>query len=138
MTLSRIPYPWKIIVAATVVAVLIVAVLETRKRWPSDLPKVVPKPAVAASSGLYIDTLARVQEIIAVHTARVPEVVTPDMPLADLGIDPLTRVELAEALETAFQVELPSEELTGANTVEDLVQLVVRRQQFAPINSKTP
>lgn len=138
MTSSRVPYPLKILVAAAAVAVLIVGIMETRKRWAIRSPAAVPGPSADASSGLYADSLARVQEIIAVHTASVPEVVTPSMTLVDLGIDPLTRVEVADALETAFQIALPSEELEAAVTVDDLVQLVVKQQQDAPLNPKRP
>ncbi|MGI8977621.1 MAG: acyl carrier protein [Pirellulaceae bacterium] len=138
MTTSRLPYPLKILVAAAAVAVLIVVVMETRKRWPTGSPATKPASGANAPSGLYADSLARVQEIIAVHTASVPEVVTPGMTLVDLGIDPLTRVEVADALETAFQIALPSEELAAATTVDDLVQLVVKQQQNAPSNSKRP
>lgn len=136
MTTSRLPYPLKILVAAAAVAVLIVGVMETRKRWPIRSPAAVPGPGTDAPSGLHADSLARVQEIIAVHTASVPEIVTPGMTLVDLGIDPLTRVEIADALESAFQIALPSEELAAATTVDDLVQLVVKQQQNAPGTSK--
>ncbi|MBC7852011.1 MAG: hypothetical protein IAF94_01105 [Pirellulaceae bacterium] len=138
MTSSRLPYPLKVLVAAAAVAMLIVGVMETRKRWPLRTPATVPGRGTTVSSGLYADSLARVQEIIAVHTASVPEVVTPGMTLVDLGVDPLTRVEVADALETAFQIALPSEELAAAVTVDDLVRLVVKQQQNAPVNSKRP
>lgn len=138
MTPSRFPYPLKILVAAAAVAVLIVGVMETRKRWPVHSPATVPGSGSDVPSGLYADSLARVQEIIAVHTASVPEIATPSMNLVDLGLDPLTRVEVADALEAAFQISLPSEELAAAATVDDLVRLVVKQQQNGPLNSKRP
>ena len=53
------------------------------------------------------------------------------MPLVDLGLDPLTRVEVAEALETAYRIELTLDELSAVATVEDLVQLVVKKRENA-------
>lgn len=128
MTSSRLPYPWKVVVAAAVIALLIVGTMEIRRRWPSSQPAVLPG-ANHAPSGLYEDTLHRVQEIIAVHTSSVPEVALPDMSLVDLGVDPLTRVEIAEALESAYRIKFSSEELTQIMTVDDLVRLVVKKQQ---------
>ena len=129
MTSSRLPYPWKVVVAAAVIALLIVGTMEIRRRWPPSLPAAALPGANPAPSGLYEDTLHRVQEIIAVHTSSVPEVALPDMSLVDLGVDPLTRVEIAEALESAYRVKFSSEELAQTATVDDLVRLVVKKQQ---------
>ena len=129
MTPSRLPYPWKVVIAAAAISLLIVGVMETRKRWKPRLPTADTEEVSAAPSGLHIDTLARIQEIIAVHTGGVPEIVTPGMNLVDLGLDPLTRLEVADALETAYRIEITNEELAAAMTVDELVQLVVRKQQ---------
>ncbi len=129
MTSSRLPYPWKVVVATAAIALLIVAVMETRKRWKPRLPAKGTEEVSAAPSGLQTDTLARIQEIIAVHTGGVPEIVTPGMNLLDLGLDPLTRIEVADALETAYRIEISNEELAATTTVEELVQLVVKKQQ---------
>ena len=124
----RLPYVWKIVVAAAAVAVGIVAVREIPK-W---IPAKPPTPSTSTDpTDLYADSLSRVREIIAVHTASLPEIVTPAMPLADLGVDPLTRVEVAESLETAYGIKLADEELSAVATVEDLVQLVVKKRQAA-------
>ncbi len=128
----RLPYLWKIVVAAAAVAIAIVAVRELPKLIPASTP--VPQPTPSKSTApidLYADTLARIREIIALHTANVPEVVTPTMPLMDLGLDPLTRIEVADALETAYRIELTTDELSAAATVEDLVQLVVKKRDEA-------
>ena len=137
MTSSRLPYPWKVVVAAAVIALLIVGAMEIRRRWPS-VPAVAPPSADHVPSGLYEDTLHRVQEIIAVHTSSVPEVALPDMSLVDLGVDPLTRVDIAEALESAYRIELSSEELAQTVTVDDLVRLVVKHQQEGTVSAKLP
>lgn len=130
MSSLRPPYPLKIIVAAAVVALLIMGVREGGRLWSQSQKRAVPvEPSVDASLGTYADILARVQEIIAVHTASSPEVATPSMPLKDLGFDSITRLEVADALETAFRVELPVEDLASTTTVEDLVQLVLKQQQ---------
>jgi acyl carrier protein len=129
MNSFRLPFPWKVVVAAAVVALLIMGVREVPKLWKPKATVKKPAPMENPASGLYADTLARVQEIIAVHTSSSPEVATPAMSLVDLGIDPLTRVEVADAIETAYRIELPAEELTAVATVDDLVQLVVKQQQ---------
>lgn len=129
MNSLRLPFPWKIVVAAAVVALLYMGVREVSKLWKPKAAVKKQAPLENPPSGLYADTLARVQEIIAVHTSSSPEVVTPTMPLVDLGIDPLTRVEVADAIETAYRLDLPAEELAKAATVDDLVQLVVKMQQ---------
>src|SRR5204863_5555587 len=101
MVPSRLPYSWKIVVAAAVVAVLIVGVMETRKRWPKSRP--APVPSIdGGNSAIYDDTLKRVQDVVAVFVPTLPEIPTPEMWLVDLGIDPLTRVEVAEALESQY------------------------------------
>jgi acyl carrier protein len=127
---SRLPYLWKIVVAAAAVAVGIVVVRELPQWMPAR------KPPAADSAGLYDDTLSRVRETIAAHTASVPEVVTPTMPLADLGVDPLTRVEVAEALEAIYRIELPTGELSETATVEDLVRLVAKKRGEARPGAK--
>lgn len=131
MTLPRLPYPWKILVAAAAVALLIMGVREGRKLWSQRQEIAIPsEPSLEEyATADYAAILARVQEIIAVHTSSSPEVATPTMPLTDLGFDSITRLEVADALETAFRLEIPSEELAEAATVEDLVQLVMKKQQ---------
>lgn len=135
----RLPYLWKIVVAAAVIAVGIVAVREIPKWIPASVPPQQPPPDNAAvPADLYADTLSRVREIIAVHTSSVPEVVTPTMPLVDLGFDPQTRIEVAEALETAYRIELTTEELATAETVDDLVQLVVKKREAGSRAVRSP
>jgi acyl carrier protein len=127
---SRLPYLWKIVVAAAVIAVLIVAVMEIRKRWTKGPTAPPPAaPSTEGNSAIYDDTLGRVQDIISVFIPTLPEVLTPDMRLADLGIDPLTRVEVAEAIESAYHITLPTDELNKLETVDDLVRLVIHHQQ---------
>ncbi len=138
MSSSRLPYPWKVVVAAAVIALLIVGLIEIRRRWPPSVPVAVPPSADSVPSGLYEDTLHRVQEIIAVHTSSLPEVVTAEMRLVDLGVDPLTRVDIAEALESAYKIKLSSAELAQTATVDDLVRLVVKQQQTGPASAKLP
>ena len=45
----------------------------------------------------------------------------------DLEVDSLDIVEYVMALEDEFAVELPEEELTGARTISDLVDVVVAK-----------
>lgn len=131
MVPSHLPYPWKIVVAAAVIAVLIVAVMEIRKRR-SKSEKARP-PLVemddSGNSAIYDDTLSHVQDIIGIHLGMQAEVIMRDMRFADLGVDPLTRVEIAEALESAYRIELPTDPLNAAETVDDLVRLVIKQQQ---------
>ena len=51
MTSSRLPYPWKVVVAAAVIALLIVGTMEIRRRWPPSLPAAaLPVVAFAAAA----------------------------------------------------------------------------------------
>ena len=123
---GQFPFLLKLLIAAAVVAVGIVAYREISRRTPLFVQPATPGEPLPAD--LAADTLARVREIIAVHTASLPEVVTPAMPLSDLGVDPLTRVEIADALETAYRIKLSTDELSAATTVDDLVRLVMDKR----------
>ncbi|HEY8516266.1 MAG TPA: acyl carrier protein [Candidatus Binatia bacterium] len=70
-------------------------------------------------------TLDRVRKVVA-EVMRVPlEDVRPTVPIEELGeTDSLTLAEIATALDSEFDVRVPSEGLIDARSVNDLVALV--------------
>ena len=63
------------------------------------------------------------QHARAVAGAALPDL-TPDTPLADLGLDSLQRLDLVATLEKTFAGRLPDTVFSQARTLEDLVQAV--------------
>jgi acyl carrier protein len=53
-------------------------------------------------------------------------------PLSSYGIDSLGAVELAEALQTAFGVELPMQDLLSGPSIRDLARMLGERKATAP------
>ena len=75
-----------------------------------------------------MDTLAKVQEVIAEQLKRPLSEVTPDARLEDLG-DLLDLIEVIYALEVAFKVDIPlnSKELEEKlETVSDVGKIIDR------------
>ena len=52
------------------------------------------------------------------------EAVTPDMPLADLGMGSLEQIESMMTLEEELQLELPTSDLRRLRTVRDVIDVV--------------
>lgn len=74
--------------------------------------------------------LEQIRDILTESTGAAPEDIVPEASLAeDLDIDSLAAVELALALEDAFGIEIPDEELTALNTVQDVLDLVEKLKQ---------
>lgn len=74
--------------------------------------------------------LEQIRDILAESTGAAAEDIVPEASLAeDLDIDSLAAVELALALEDAFGIEIPDEELTALNTVQDVLNLVEKLKQ---------
>jgi 8-amino-7-oxononanoate synthase len=63
------------------------------------------------------------QHACALAGAALPDL-TPDTPLADLGLDSLQRLDLVARLEQTFAGRLPDTVFSQARTLEDLVQAV--------------
>lgn len=77
-----------------------------------------------AASHFWQAALAAVrQHARAVAGAALPDL-TPDTPLADLGLDSLQRLDLVATLEKTFAGRLPDTVFSQARTLEDLVQAV--------------
>lgn len=72
-----------------------------------------------------MNTLERVQRVIAA-VLRVPlESVTPSAVLSSIGpLDSLTLAEIAAALDDEFRTRLPSDELAAVQSVGELARLV--------------
>jgi len=63
--------------------------------------------------------------------AALPDL-SPDTPLAALGLDSLQRLELAARLEKTFAGRLPDTVYSQARTLEDLVQAVQKHLIDSP------
>jgi len=69
--------------------------------------------------------LDALRDILADIAGVPPEDVQPDRTLVDdLGIDSLTLVEVAAAVQDVFEVEVPDEGLLELKTVRDVIALV--------------
>jgi acyl carrier protein len=83
-----------------------------------------------------MDTLAKVQEIIAKHTKRPLEEVTPETRLEELG-DSLDLIEIVYELEVAFGVDIPlnskmeDERLETVADVGHIIDRLVARRDAA-------
>ena len=75
-------------------------------------------------------TFERLNAILIQDYKVAPERLTPDAPLAELGIDSLGTVELLWHIEDAFQIKLPSEpvELVTLGEVVRFVDVLIARQ----------
>ena len=67
------------------------------------------------------------------RAAMVPEsTVTPETPLASLGIGSLEQIECVMAVEEEFHVELEQPELWQTRTVQDVIDAVSRATAARP------
>ena len=88
-------------------------------------------------------TLQSVQAILKTNYNLSPDVLQPDVKLADLAIDSLSVLEVMFAVEDKFKVTVPSEPVAlqgQLNTVGDLVAFVdrlVAEQHRAPATGET-
>jgi acyl carrier protein len=53
--------------------------------------------------------------------------VTEEHPIAELGMDSLSILELVGSMEREFDIRIPEEDLAGVETVRQLLELVERR-----------
>ena len=57
--------------------------------------------------------------------------------ISELGIDSLGMLEIVGSMERQLKIQLPDEALAGIQTVEDLISLVVKKQEAAADAAKT-
>ena len=70
----------------------------------------------------------RIAAIVAGLTGSTPAAIAPDLNLVDdLGVDSLSKCELALALERAFDLLINDAEVEGMQTVGDVAEVVSRR-----------
>ncbi len=75
--------------------------------------------SLSASAGF--STLERVRALVSTQLGVAPEEVVPDARiLDDLGADSLDVVELVMALEEAFDVSVPDDDVTALRTIGDV------------------
>ena len=72
-----------------------------------------------------MNTVARIQEIIAAQTGLPVEQLAPARPLDELGVDSLTVIEAMFLVENEFEVVMPSGAVS-LRTVQDIADLVDR------------
>lgn len=72
-----------------------------------------------------MDKLNKMKEIICEFVDITPEEVTPETNIrSDLGLNSLELVNLAVAIEEAFDVEIPDREAMGLETVGDAINII--------------
>ncbi|MBO8141882.1 MAG: acyl carrier protein [Firmicutes bacterium] len=77
-----------------------------------------------------MDVLERVREIVAERLGVEVDEVRPQSSFVDdLGADSLDVVELVMALEEAFDLEIPDEDVEQISTVEDAVRYIRERKE---------
>ncbi len=102
-------------------AALAAAELKVVARFHRDSAELSRAPARPPSSSSVLATVC--QHAIALGGAALSDV-TPETPLAALGLDSLQRVELAAALEKTFACRLPDKEFSPAQTLGELAMAV--------------
>jgi acyl carrier protein len=66
-----------------------------------------------------------VNQIIAKYTGREAKELTSDMTLTDMGVDSITRYEIATACEAVFELEdIPIEEIEKIESIQSIYDMV--------------
>ena len=74
-----------------------------------------------------MDKLEKTRNLIAEVLQLPPERVTPEAALDEIAqLDSLSLVEIASALDDAFEVRVPSDDLASARTLNDILAIVER------------
>jgi len=93
---------------------------------PGDSPKLLAACSAPplASNAAHSTVLAIIcQHVLALGGAALPDL-SPDMPLAALGLDSLRRVELAAMVEKSLDCRLPDKEFNPERTIGELAHAV--------------
>jgi acyl carrier protein len=77
-------------------------------------------------------------ELLKIFQKTATEIVEREFPsisektvISELGIDSLGMLEIVGSMERELKIQLPDESLAGIQTVEDLIELVEKRQTAA-------
>lgn len=93
-----------------------------------------PKPFEAI--GEYMsDYQAIIQELATILSEKTRikrENLRPDLHLEESGLDSFARIELVLAIEERFDFELSDSEAADLSTVDDLVKIIMLKQDAAP------
>ena len=96
-----------------------------KKRRINPLPAVSGRAFFSEKQGGFKMTFEKVKEIIVNTLSCEEEKVTLEASLTeDLGADSLDAVELNMALEEAFEISIPDEELANFKVVQDIVTYI--------------
>ncbi|MBF0485054.1 MAG: alpha/beta fold hydrolase [Candidatus Omnitrophica bacterium] len=109
---------------------------EVRNQFHDALHQVDANSA-QASEGLDLNETATAKKTIEYISSQVSRPVTQKSHLEiDLGIDSLTRIELALGLEAIFKIKIPEKAIYQVATIKDLIELVSSlRQEASAVSS---
>lgn len=100
------------------------------EKTPQETNKVAPE-LNRVDDHITAEVNAVITEIMAMTSARPVSVIKPDYSIQfDLGLDSLSRLELAEAIQKRFNIHFPEEQLAILYTVKDLTQAVKRAKEM--------
>jgi acyl carrier protein len=85
--------------------------------------------------GDYQSIIDDVATILAEKTRIQREHLKPDLDLEESGLDSFARIELVLAMEEHFGVELSDSEAADLSTVDDVVRIIMRKQDAAELTS---
>ena len=83
------------------------------------------------SMGDYHSIIEEVATILSEKTKIKREHLKPDLHLEESGLDSFARIELVLAMEEHFGIELSDSEAADLSTVDDVVRIIMRKQQGA-------
>ena len=82
--------------------------------------------------GDYQSIIEEVATILSQKTKIKREHLKPDLHLEESGLDSFARIELVLAMEEHFGVELSDSEAADLSTVDDVVHIIMRKQEGGP------
>lgn len=80
----------------------------------------------------YQTIIQELATILAKKTKIKPENLQPDLHLEESGLDSFARIELVLAIEERFGFELSDSEAANLATVDDLVNIILLKQDNTP------
>lgn len=79
----------------------------------------------------YQTIIEELATILTEKTKIARENLKPDLLLEESGLDSFARIELVLAMEERFGFELTDSEAADLSTVDDLVKIIIRKQEAA-------
>lgn len=85
--------------------------------------------------GDYQTIIDEVATILSEKTKIRREHLKPDLHLEESGLDSFARIELVLAMEEHFSIEMSDSEAADLSTVDDVVRLIINKQESAAAKS---